>query len=880
MSGDGPTGPEPLGSTYRLQLHGVGFDGAAAVVPYLHALGVEVLYLSPVLEAVAGSAHGYDVCDPTRLDPAFGGPDAFARLLEAVDRLGMRVLLDVVPNHLAASTDTPWWWDVLRLGRASAHARVFDIDWEAHDGRVLLPVLARPLDEVLADGDLSVRDDARGPVVAYGATIFPIDPATLHRPGRQLPSDACEVSDLLGRQHYRLAHWRLGPKEGNYRRFFDVAGLVGVRVEDPDVYAATHAVVLDLVGDQRVVGLRLDHVDGLADPGAYLTRLRADVDAAHGGPVTLVVEKILARGEDLPDGWPVDGTTGYEFADRAVSVLLPPSGSERRDGPEGDPAGGGDAVAPLEPPALAAKEEMLGLLFGSQFGALVAATVTALGPESGRDLARQDVARALALLVVHLPVYRTYLDGDPVRPEDDRLLTALEDEVGEWGEDDELERAVHAVASGLRRSAGPVGETAWREVARRYQQLSGALAAKGVEDTALYRAPGPVGGIDVGTPITPMPVPVDEFHEWAAGRASRLPGSLSATSTHDAKRSEDTRARLCVLAELGDRWEHRQRRWDSSEPVREHLAGRGLHLHDVHTVYQAVVGTWPDAGITDDGALAAYRQRITEYVRKAAREAKVATSWLDPDEGYEAQLTDLVGTLLATAGTPFVQDVARLVRSIGPASVTTGLALATLRICSPGVPDTYQGTEVWARFLVDPDNRSPVPFDELGTALSGIDGVGRTPAALAALLRAHPDGRVKLAVVSGLLRARRDRKELFADGAYQGLRVEGPAAAHVLAFARVSRDRPVVLAVVPRLPYRLAGARRFPVGPSVWADTRVAVPESLGDHWRDLLDGHTVGAPEGRLAVGSALATLPVAVLESATVGWRPTDGTHRSPAV
>jgi (1->4)-alpha-D-glucan 1-alpha-D-glucosylmutase len=840
----------PLGSTYRLQLNGLGFDGACRLVPYLGELGVEVLYCSPILAAAPGSTHGYDVTDPTRIDPDLGGRAGLDSLLAALEAHGMRMLVDLVPNHTAAVAANPWWWDVLRLGRASPFAGYFDIDWESHGGRILLPVLGAPLGTVLETGEISVVEEGRGPVLAYGDHRFPIDPGSLARRGGVV---ADTVEALVDVQHYRLAYWRLANRQGNYRRFFDVDGLVGMRVEVPEVYEAAHRLVLDLVADPRIAGLRVDHIDGLADPAGYLDRLRRDVDRRAPAPVALVVEKVVARGEQVPACWPITGLTGYEFADVAVGLLVDSEGAEeisrRWAGPDGpEPSDTFAAVAHR------ARHEVVGSLFDGQLRRLARSATAALGMDGTRtDVDGRVLGDAVGRLCEAMGVYRTYLDGGTPSVSDRRTIEHARTGAAS-GMDDEGRRALDLFCDGLvtRSSLTP----AWLDVARRWQQLTGAVAAKGVEDTALYRFGGLVAMADVGSDPGLRAVDVTGFHEAMTGRSRRGAGSLNTTSTHDSKRSEDVRARLAVLSELPGRWIESVRAWEAG-PLR---AGGGPGTlpspHDRHLAYQTVVGTL-DGPITDE-----YRTRIRDYLVKAAREAKVETSWLEPQAPYEERVGQFVDRILAEDTSEVVGDLRRLVADIGPAAATNSLALVTLRMTAPGVPDTYQGSEMWSFTLVDPDNRRPVDFDRMRRALSrmGTDG-GAVPAG--SLLDGWHDGRLKLHVTTRLLQLRRHRAASFASAGYRPLAVEGSRAGNLVAFDR-SGDAGPVLTVVPRLTYGLAGPGTFAVGTDCWGSTALVLRSGGPGRWRDVLTGSLIEAAEGRLAVGDLLGQLPVAVLEPA----------------
>lgn len=840
----------PFGSTYRLQLNGFGFRRARQAVDYLHRLGVETLYVSPIMEAVLGSTHGYDVIDPTRLDPALGTDADLEALVTELDAHGMRLLIDTVPNHLAATSSNPWWWETLRLGRDAPHARVFDIDWSEQEERVLLPVLGRPIGEVLDAGELQVDFAGEEPVLAYFDARFPLDPTTTANLPN--PGDRVGMARLLQSQHYRLAHWRLGRRQINYRRFFDVDGLVGVRVEDPEVYQWTHRKILELVADHRVAGLRLDHIDGLADPAAYLDRLRADVDrvrADAGLPedvAVLVVEKIVSRSECIPADWPVGGMTGYEFADLVGGLWIEPSA--------GDPT--------FAERATSAKREVLAVLFAGQVAWLaraIAVVVESAAP--GVELDPDDVAPAVMALTARLGVYRTYLGGrsgeEPSHADRRQLSRAATLALGDL--DAEGRRALGHFVDGLLDSSK---DRRWSEVARRWQQLTGAVAAKGVEDTALYRTEGSPAAAEVGRDPGDPAITPDDFHWGMQGRAVLTPGGLNATSSHDTKRSEDVRWRLAVLSEWADEWEAQMSRWEARH--RELVGADRLPArHDLRRIYASAVGMWPAAGV-EGGTTIALAERLRQYAVKAAREAKVRTSWLEPADEYEELLERFIDRLLgAHAAGRFGVEVTRVVGVIGPAAAVNGLAALVVKATAPGVPDFYQGTEVWSDSLVDPDNRRPVDFEGLDAMLTRLD---HEETSLAELLTVWQDGRVKMEVTRRLLRLRRNHPELFASSDYVPLVVSGPRSEHVLAFAR-RQGTQLSVTVVPRLVLGLAGPGSFPIGPDLWAGTSVELPTGTGGNGSRLVDeltGSVVPTPSGVLQVGQALGEFPVAVLLSA----------------
>jgi (1->4)-alpha-D-glucan 1-alpha-D-glucosylmutase len=533
---------DTLGSSYRLQLNGLGFSGARALVPYLHALGVETLYLSPVLAAAPGSTHGYDVIDPGRLDPALGSPAQFAALLDELGAHGMRALLDVVPNHMAADPSNAWWWDTLRRGQDSDVAHTFDIDWSQHGGRVLTPVLSRPLAE--AQPEASVRRDPDGVILDMDGQRFPLTPES----DRRRP-----LLEVLEAQHFRPAFWRLGDTAGNYRRFFNINGLVGVRVEDPEVFARTHDFMCVLCAEPRVAGLRVDHIDGLSDPTGYLDRLNQAIARPDRTrrPVVLV-EKILGRDEVLDERWQVDGTTGYEFADRAGGLFLREEGC-RALSELGAALTGIDTT--FDKLGLAAKREMLERTFVAQLDRVARSARSALDVEfPGHDLATTDVRRAVVELTVSLDVYRMYLDGWPPSRVDVSTIARAAAPRGAGRPDHEVERAIGLLVGGLLESGRPGSH--WLSAASQWQQLSGAVMAKGVEDTATYRYNGLLSHAEVGCDPDRASCTVEEFHRFVRRRARQRGsgGGLNATSTHDSKRNEDARSRLAVLSEASAEW--------------------------------------------------------------------------------------------------------------------------------------------------------------------------------------------------------------------------------------------------------------------------------------------------------------------------------------
>jgi (1->4)-alpha-D-glucan 1-alpha-D-glucosylmutase len=837
------TSAAALGSTYRLQLNGLGFSGARALVPYLDRLGIETLYVSPVLAAAPGSTHGYDVIDPNRLDPALGSADEFEALLDELAAHGMRVLLDIVPNHMAAEPSNRWWWETLRLGQSSAYASTFDIDWSQHGGRVLTPVLSSPVSAVSQETSISEEPD--GAVLHVDGQEFPLAPD-----GGQGGS----LSELLAAQHFQPAYWRLGDTAGNYRRFFNIDGLVGVRVEDREVFARTHGLILALCVDERVAGVRVDHVDGLWDPAQYLSRLDEAL-AARGRYPMVLVEKILHRDESLDRRWPVDGTTGYEFADRAGGLFLEEAGCRQLSALGAALTG---EPATFDELGLVAKREMLHRTFVAQLDRLARLALSALDTERpGHDLSVTDVRRAMAQLSVSLDVYRTYLDGaPPARVDTDTIRRAVARRTTDAA-DQEVERAAKLVANGLLEEAQP--GSPWLDVARRWQQLTGAVMAKGVEDTATYRYDGLLSHAEVGCDPDRASCGVDEFHRFIRRRAQRPGGGgLNSTSTHDSKRNEDARCRLAVLSEWSSAWGRLVGRWHRRFAATSHAP----QPHDELVAYQTLLSLWP----ADRATLSPQDvRRVQAYALKAAREAKRHTSWTEPDQRYERTLRSFIARVCREQR--FGAEMGRFTRTIAPAAATNSLALTVLKACNPGTPDFFQGTELFEATLTDPDNRRAVDFAAREALLSSLPSLHMEAPDLAPqveeMLVDWTDGRLKLHVIRSLLHLRRELSGLFAGGSYVPVGASGPRAENVVAWSR-RRGPDWVIAMVPRLTLQHAGRGRFPTGARVWGETTCLLPKGAPRSYVNIFTGQAVTATHGRIEVASALDLLPVAVLRVA----------------
>jgi (1->4)-alpha-D-glucan 1-alpha-D-glucosylmutase len=779
--------PAPTG-TYRLQLRpGFGLDDAVEVLDHLDALGVSHVYLSPVLQAAPGSTHGYDVVDHDHINHELGGAAAFHRLADAAAARGMGIVVDVVPNHMAVPTPASLngaLWSVLRDGPTSPYAPWFDVDWAAQERAILMPVLGRRIGDCVRDGEITVDTTGDEPVVRYFDHVFPVRPGTLELP----------LEELLDRQFYRLAYWRVGDEELNYRRFFDIDTLVGVRVEDDRVFAETHAVLLGLVGEGKVHGLRIDHPDGLAEPRGYLRRLH---DASGGAWV--VVEKILEGDEELPSDWPCAGTTGYDALLRAGGVFADPAGgavltrlyAELTSEPVDFDHVVDEAKRWVVEHGLHAEVHRL-----VEVAATICHQLLAL-----RDHTHRALRESIVELLVAFPVYRAYVvPGEPASPAARKVVEdALDHARARLPEDrhDTL-RLVGELVLGDR-GRGPHRD----EFVTRFQQTCGPVMAKGVEDTAFYRwwrlsALNEVGG-DPGR----LGVEPQELHDWAARLQHSWPETMTTLSTHDTKRSEDVRARLLCLTELPDEWAREVAGW------RAHSAAYRPAELDANTEYllwQTLVGAWPlDAG------------RLSGYLEKATREAKRHTTWTEPDPAYDEAVRRFAEAVVSDE--VLRAGVAAFVDRLEPTFRVNVLGQKLVQLTMPGIPDVYQGCDSVDLSLVDPDNRRPVDYAGRRARLARLDR-GEAPADLAD---------EKLLVVSRALRLRREHPEWFGPlASYEPVPTSTP---HALAFTRAGQ----VATVVTRLAHSLSRA-------GGWDGATVTLPPGT---WTDVLTGRSHAGSTG-----------------------------------
>ncbi len=802
------------GSTYRFQIRGeFGFRAAAAQAGYLADLGVSHAYLSPVLEPTPGSGHGYDVVDHTALNSAAGGRAGFDELIGALHAAGVRAIADVVPNHMAVPTpvhlNAPLW-SVLREGRQSPYANWFDIDWAAGDETVLMPILGAPLSEVLAAGELKVAQDG-GPagdesVVRYFDHELPVRDGT----------ESLPIDELVARQWWRLAFWRAGETELNYRRFFDVTSLIAIRVEDEAVFDRTHALLVGLVADGSLDGLRIDHPDGLADPRGYLRLLAAATDDAW-----VVVEKILEGDESLPRDWPCAGSTGYDALQRIGGVFVDPAGEQPLTELLAEVTGGRDRLTDV---VAQAKTEVVARVQTPEVNRLVRLLEGLLPGEPP-----QRLRRVVAALLVSMDRYRAYVvPGEPAPPEQAAVLHAAAERAGRAiGDDDRptLGRVVDlalGIGADPSEPAGPMGGAALADFVVRFQQTCGPVMAKGIEDTAFYRWHRLVSLNEVGGDPDHFGVTPDELTAHLVRTAADWPDTMTTLSTHDTKRSEDVRARISAISERPGQW----RAWLSE--ARELAAPHRDDLLDPATEYllwQTLVGTWP---ITVD--------RLQAYALKATREAKQHTTWTEPDLPYETAVSAFVDGVLSDPS--LGAHLERWVASAAPLARATTLGQKLLQLTAPGVPDVYQGSELVDLSLVDPDNRREVDYDDRRARLSRLDAGGQP--------RDLSDE--KLLVTSRALRLRRQHPGWFHGPGTVVTRVPCTSA-HALALGRGEAGTVRAVAVVTRLAGSMEG----------WAGHTLELPAGS---WTELLTGRTVEG--GLVPLADLLDQLPVALLVSA----------------
>ena len=911
-------------STYRIQLNpDFRFADTLKILDYLHELGISDLYLSPILASRKGSTHGYDVIDPTRINPDLGTEEEFTTLQTELQNRGMGLLLDIVPNHMAANAENPWWMDVLENGTQSAFAAYFDVEWHPHarslEGRILLPVLGRPFGEALDSGEIKLVYNDGSFLIQYFESLFPVAPRSYHailnlhagrlknslseetaayheysgvlssaldlaRADRRVASTAQEqrlrfestrdrlrslmntspeiatlvrenvaelngkVGDpgsvgllqrLLAEQNYKLAFWQNMNESINYRRFFTIADLVGVRVEDPIVFESTHGYVMRLVAKNPYSGLRIDHIDGLRDPFSYLTRLQERLSQdknSTDSPSYVVVEKILARGEDLPEEWPANGTTGYDYVNVANGIFVDPEGAGR--------------VEEIYSTFIGRKQDFSDILYHKKklvMNTLLGVEMRTLGRQLAelasqdryaRELERIQLIDALIEVTACLGVYRTYIRN--------MELPAHATKYIEEAVTAARARAPHLSAASFNfvhevlLLLNPPHVLADQREARldfvmRWQQFTGPIVAKGFEDTALYVYYPLLSLNEVGgNPRPSQASTLDEFYAFLEKRRIDWPGTLDASSTHDTKRSEDVRARINVLSEMPEEWQKHLELWSGLNAQYKQQAG-GVSAPDrneEYFLYQTLLGVWP----LDREANESLIERVQAHLVKATREAMVHTRWTRPNQPHEDALQKFVAGILSSENREFLDDFRRFQEKIAYFGMVNGLSQTLLKIAAPGVADFYQGSELWDLRLVDPDNRGAIDFARRETALKEIESSEGTDIkeALRGFVEHWQDGKIKLYLIRKALRFRRDHGDLFHEGEFVPLQVAGCHSENVIAFLRRTPSAST-LVVLPRWLCRIADKSGSLPARIDWCDTHIVLPPPSPRNWKSIL---------------------------------------------
>ena len=862
-------------ATYRLQFHkGFTFRDATAIVPYLAKLGISHVYASPYLKAAPGSMHGYDVIDPCALNPEIGSEEDRIAWVAALKSHGMGHILDIVPNHVGIATnDNVWWNDVLENGQASRYAEFFDISWEGSPradlhGRVLLPVLGKPYAEALEAGELKLVHERGKFWVRYYQRAFPISPRTfpiVHESQELSQINLAELNGvaekpesfdlldkLLSQQCYRLAYWRAASDEINYRRFFDINDLAALRMERPEVFDATHRLIMQWLADGSVQGLRIDHPDGLYDPKQYLRRLQEAYRTATGNEDSLyvVVEKILAANERLPLEWPVSGTSGYDFLAMTNAFFVDAKSESRMTRTYSRQIG---RTIDYQDLVYQKKRAVLETALSSGLHMLARRLAGLAEKDRGaRDFTIAGLRDALREMIACFPVYRSYVSAEGVGREDRRVIEqAYKCAVSR---NPEIEPGVFAFVRRMlllepSRFFSAAEHAAQIEFTARFQQLSAPSTAKGIEDTSFYIYNRLVSLNEVGGDPGRFGIGPDELHAYFEDRQKHWPHALSPLSTHDTKRSEDVRARLNALSELPGKWRKHVARWSQLNACHRVSANGepAPDANDEYLIYQTILGAWP-LGTLSKREHREFVGRIKDYLRKAVREAKVHTSWTRNNEAYERAVESFIGKILDVGKSPeFFADFLPFQRNIARRGMYQSLAQTVLRLTAPGVPDTYQGTELWDFSLVDPDNRRPVDYASRSRLLDEIirqyESATDRVAFCRELLRSWEDGRIKLFVIWRCLALRQASRGLFSWGDYLPLKTTDDC---LFAFERRAEGQ-IALVVVPRLHLRKESAL-------------VIGKPTIGRRFINVFTGEKIVLPR-KIKAKDLLGDFPVAVL-------------------
>jgi (1->4)-alpha-D-glucan 1-alpha-D-glucosylmutase len=924
-------------ATYRIQFNSTfGFDDAKAITKYLAELGISDLYASPIFKARAESSHGYDVVDPTVLNPELGTEEAFESLVQELQQQNMGWVQDIVPNHMAYDSQNRYLMDVLENGPDSSYLDYFDISWNSpfasNHEPILAPLLGNFYGESLENGEIQLSYDERGLNVNYYHLKLPLKlesyarfltqnlgklaktlgrkhPTFVRLLGilymvKNIPTEATVqqrqdqsafvkgllwelytdnddvrtfidenlqlfngepgkpesfnlLESLLSEQFFRLCYWKVGAEEMNYRRFFTVNELISVKVEDFKVFKNTHDLICKLVNEGKFTGLRIDHIDGLYDPAQYIERLREKASDTY-----ITVEKILQQGEDLPKTWSVQGTSGYDYLNYINGIFCQAEKEEKFTQIYSDFTGITTTFEQIVPEKkhLIIERNLAGDIDNLAFLLKTIASKY----RYGNDFTINGLKRALAEVLTRFPIYRTYINQEGIsesdRPYIQEVIEAAKTHTPLLN--NELNFIEKLMLLEYDDFLTQVEKDQWLYFVMRVQQYTGPLMAKGVEDTALYVYNRFISLNEVGGEPGHFGISVSEFHEFNQKRQTDWSHAMSATSTHDTKRGEDTRARLNVLSEIPDEWQKQVRSW--SEINRSHKKTvKRLNMpvrNDEYLLYQTLVGAFPFC----EEDLTSCVERVKDYVLKAIREAKVYTAWLRQNSTYENAFTDFVTAVLEPSkDNPFLKEFLPFQRWVAFYGIFNSLSQTLLKITSPGVPDFYQGTEFWDFSLVDPDNRRPVDFEIRQSALKTIKEQIKTDILklINELLETKEDARIKLFLTVQALKARTEHSQIFQQGNYLPLEVSGKFKEHIVAFAR-SNENKTIVTVAPRFFTSLIQPGEYPLGQQIWHDTSLKLPPQAASNWKDAMTEQIIQA-DGTVMIGEALKHFPVALLVS-----------------
>jgi (1->4)-alpha-D-glucan 1-alpha-D-glucosylmutase len=924
-------------STYRLQFNSdFGFQKARTIAQYLSELGITDLYASPIFSAHKGSVHGYDVTDPTSINPEVGSEEELRSLASELKTYSMGWLQDIVPNHMAFSGENGFLRDVFENGRHSEYYDFFDIEWdhayESMKGRLLAPFLGKSYAESLEGKEIKVGYSRDGFEVHYYSLQFPLRMESypriltphlndlkeilgpdntdfikfvgiiytlkafpcqelsterydqirfakrilweLYRDNKEIKrfidynldelngdgdsTDKTPLDTLLFNQFYRLSFWKVASEEINYRRFFSINELISLRMEDPEVFRRCHALILQLIKDGTFTGLRIDHIDGLYNPLNYLERLQKSTDSSY-----VTVEKILALEESLPSNWPVQGTSGYDYMNYLNGIFAQLANREEMDTIYTDFLGTGMDYENLiyEKKGIIIERFMMGDV--DNLAHLMKRISSR--DRGGGDITLYGLKRAITEVLACFPVYRTYICADSFTDMDRRYMTEALERARKQNPD--LRYELDYLAKYLMLEYGDYLRESekkdWLHFLMRFQQFTGPLMAKGFEDTTLYVYNRLISLNEVGGEPYSFGISLDTFHEFNRQRMEQWPHAMSASSTHDTKRGEDVRARINVLSEIPGEWEENVNGWrELNRRKKRRVAGMEIpSRNDEYFLYQTLVGAYP----FDEAELAGFAERIKEYTIKAIREAKVRTGWIEPDSRYEEGCTAFVDAILdSSEENPFLHEFLPFQKKIAHYGMLNSLSQLLIKITSPGVPDFYQGAELWELSLVDPDNRRPVDYERRKAYLKTILQQRDTEISelLEDLMTTAKDGKIKMFLTHKALLARKQYRDVFEKGAYLPLEVDGRWEEHVVAFAR-NEGKSWAITVAPRFMTPLVDEGQFPLGSAIWQDTQIVLPGNIPTRWRNALTGREVKYGGSSISVGEALDGFPVALLVS-----------------